>query len=154
MLSARQHLHPASTSGRVKGTILLLLLYAILYVHNNNKTLKLYEFIYFGHLGAIEEAVTTTLYYIINMQICVFVSAEWWLYLQVVTGHQEYASFDALPPGLCPCWIICGGVLPQVEGWGQRFGETDRGAYAVTLPLCAVGGRRALNPHIVVHLMG
>ena len=92
MLSARQHLHPASTSGRVKGTILLLLLYAILYVHNNNKTLKLYEFIYFGHLGAIEEAVTTTLYYkYANMCFC-------------LCGVMALPPSRDWPPGICVLW--------------------------------------------------
>lgn len=33
------------------------------------------------------------------------------VYLQVMTGHQKYAPFDALPPGLRPCGIIFGGVL-------------------------------------------
>ena len=74
------------------------------------------------------------------------------LYLQFMTRHQEYASFDELPPGLRPCRVISGGVLPQVERRGQRFGETNAGADAVALSLCAVGRGRTLDPHVVVHL--
>lgn len=69
-----------------------------------------------------------------------------------MTCYQEYASFDGLPPGLCPCRVICGGVLSQVKGWRQRFGETNSGADTETLSLCTVGRCHTLNPGVVVKL--
>lgn len=75
-------------------------------------------------------------------------------HLQVVTGDQEDASFDALPPGLGPCRVVFGGELPQLEGWGHCFGQTNGRADASTLPLCAVGRCGALNPHVVIDLKG
>lgn len=77
---------------------------------------------------------------------------HWWTHLQVVTGHQEDASIDALPPGLGPCWVIFGGELAQLEGRGHCFGQTHRGADAHTLPLRAVGRCGTLNPCVVVDL--
>lgn len=75
-------------------------------------------------------------------------------HLQVVTGDQEDASFDALPPGLGPRWVIFRGELPQLKGRWHCFGQTNCGADARTLPLCAVGQCDPLNPHVVVDLKG
>lgn len=75
-------------------------------------------------------------------------------HLQLMTGHQEYASFDELPPRLRPRGVIFGGVLPQLERRRHGFGETNAGADAVTLTLRAVGRRRPLDPHVAVHLRG
>lgn len=69
-----------------------------------------------------------------------------------MTGHQEYPPLDALPPGLCPCGIIFGSVLLQVEGWGQSFRVVHCGANTETLSLCTVHRQGALNPHVSVDL--
>ena len=74
------------------------------------------------------------------------------VYLQVGTRHQENTSFDDLPAGLCPRGVICGRVLLQVEGRGQSFGESHGGANAEPLPLSAVRGHCALDPHVGIHL--
>lgn len=75
-------------------------------------------------------------------------------YLQLVTGHQEYASCDGLPPGLCPRGVVCSGVLLQFKRRRHSFGMTNCGADTKSHPLCAVRGRCALNPEVVVKLRG
>lgn len=69
-----------------------------------------------------------------------------------MAGHQEYASFDFLPPGLCPCRILAGGVVLHQEGRGYGSGPTHRGADAESVSLRTVRGRCARNPEVIVQL--